>query len=449
MIRIDGRKFDQIRDVKITINFTKYAEGSVLIEMGETKVLCTASIEEKVPPFLRNTGTGWINAEYSMLPRSTQQRKVRDSSKGKIDGRSQEIQRLIGRAIRSVVDLDKLGERTIWVDCDVIQADGGTRTASITGAFVAVAEAIYKLYNDGIIKKMPIENFVSAISVGIVDDECLLDICYEEDSQAQVDMNIIMTDRCEFVEVQGTGEERPFSRKDLNKLLELGEKGNKELIKIQRKALGEIADEILGMEYGDDIVISTGNAHKLEEIGAILKDLNYNIHSLKDVNLDNLEIEENGKTFEHNALIKARTVAKLTNMITIADDSGLEVDAIGKKPGIYSSRYAGENATDAQNREKLLKALKNTPASHRTGRFVCCIAVVFPDGKEFVVRGTCEGSIAFEEKGNNGFGYDSLFIVDNYNKTFAELPASIKNAISHRAKALELMKEELTRRVIR
>ena len=449
MIRIDGRKFDQIRDVKITRNFTKYAEGSVLIEMGETKVLCTASIEEKVPPFLRNTGTGWINAEYSMLPRSTQQRKVRDSSKGKIDGRSQEIQRLIGRAIRSVVDLNKLGERTIWVDCDVIQADGGTRTASITGAFVAVAEAIYKLYKDGLIKKMPIENFVSAISVGIVNDQCLLDICYEEDSHAQVDMNIIMTDKCEFVEVQGTGEERPFSRKDLNKLLELGEKGNKELIKIQRKALGEIADEILGMEYGDDIVISTGNAHKLEEIGAILKDLDYNIHSLKDVNLDNLEIEENGKTFEHNALIKARTVAKLTNMITIADDSGLEVDAIGKKPGIYSSRYAGENATDAENREKLLKALKNTPASHRGGRFVCCIAVVFPDGKEFVVRGTCEGTIAFEEKGDNGFGYDSLFIVDNYNKTFAELPSSIKNAISHRAKELELMKDELTRRVIR
>lgn len=449
MIRIDGRKFDQIRDVKITRNFTKYAEGSVLIEMGETKVVCTASIEEKVPPFLRNTGTGWINAEYSMLPRSTQQRKIRDSSKGKIDGRSQEIQRLIGRAIRSVVDLNKLGERTIWVDCDVIQADGGTRTASITGAFVAVAEAIYKLYSDGLIKKMPIQNFVSAISVGIVNDECLLDICYEEDSNAQVDMNIIMTDRCEFVEVQGTGEERPFSRKDLNKLLELGEKGNKELIRIQRAALGEIADEILGMDYGNDIVISTGNAHKLEEIGAILKDLDYNIHSLKDVNLDDLDIEENGKTFEHNALIKARTVAKLTNMITIADDSGLEVDAIGKKPGIYSARYAGENATDEENREKLLKALKNTPISHRTGRFVCCIAVVFPDGKEFVVRGTCEGTIAFEEKGKNGFGYDSLFLVDNYNKTFAELPSAVKNGISHRAKALELMKEELSRRVIR
>lgn len=449
MIRIDGRKFDQIRDVKITRNFTKYAEGSVLIEMGETKVVCTASIEEKVPPFLRNTGTGWINAEYSMLPRSTQQRKVRDSAKGKIDGRSQEIQRLIGRAIRSVVDLNKLGERTIWVDCDVIQADGGTRTASITGAFVAVAEAIYKLHKDGLIKKMPIQNFVSAISVGIVDNECLLDICYEEDSNAQVDMNIIMTDRCEFVEVQGTGEERPFSRNDLNKLLELGEKGNKELIRIQRAALGEIADEILGMDYGNDIVISTGNAHKLEEIGSILKGLDYNIHSLKDVNLDGLEIEENGKTFEHNALIKAREVAKLTNMITIADDSGIEVDALGKKPGIYSARYAGENATDKENRDKLLKAMKNVPVSNRTGRYVCCIAVVFPDGKEFVVRGTCEGTIAFEEKGKNGFGYDSLFIVENYNKTFAELPVTVKNTMSHRAKALQLMKEELSRRVIR
>ena len=168
MARIDGREFDQIRDLKITRNYTKYAEGSVFIEMGDTKVLCNASIEDKVPPFLRNTGTGWINAEYSMLPRSTQQRKIRDASRGKIDGRSQEIQRLIGRAIRSVVDLDKLGERTIWIDCDVIQADGGTRTASITGAFVAVLDAINKLHKEKAIKHMPVRNFVSAISVGIV-----------------------------------------------------------------------------------------------------------------------------------------------------------------------------------------------------------------------------------------------------------------------------------------
>lgn len=449
MTRIDNRKNDQIRDIKITRDYTRYAEGSVLIEMGETKVICTASIEDKVPPFLRNTGTGWINAEYSMLPRSTHQRKIRESSRGKVDGRTQEIQRLIGRAIRSVIDLDKIGERTIWVDCDVIQADGGTRTASITGAFVAVVDALNKLHKSKAIKTIPVRNFVSAISVGIVNGDHVLDLCYEEDSSAQVDMNIIMTDKGEFVEVQGTGEERPFSRTDLNELLELGEKGNKELIKAQRAALGEIADEILGMEYGDEVVIATNNAHKLEEIGAILEDFDYIIYSLKDVDLGGIEIVEDGKTFEHNALIKARTIAKLTNKISISDDSGLEVDAIGKKPGVYSARYAGENATDEENREKLLKALNNVPMSKRTARFVSAIAVVFPDGKEFVVRGTCEGNIGFEEKGKNGFGYDSLFIVDKYNKTFGEIPASIKNSISHRANALKLMKTEFNKRVCR
>ena len=237
MIRIDGRKFDQIRDVKITRNFTKYAEGSVLIEMGETKVLCTASIEEKVPPFLRNTGTGWINAEYSMLPRSTQQRKVRDSSKGKIDGRSQEIQRLIGRAIRSVVDLNKLGERTIWVDCDVIQADGGTRTTSITGAFIALVDAVNKIHKQKSFKVYPIRKFVCATSVGIVGEEKLLDLCYEEDSNAKVDMNIIGTDDGQFVEIQGTGEEAPFTRSELNEILDLGEKGIKQMIQLQKDCL--------------------------------------------------------------------------------------------------------------------------------------------------------------------------------------------------------------------
>ncbi|MGL4912431.1 MAG: ribonuclease PH [Romboutsia sp.] len=449
MTRIDNRSNDQIRDIKITRDYTRYAEGSVLIEMGETKVICTASIEDKVPPFLRHTGTGWINAEYSMLPRSTHQRKIRESSRGKVDGRTQEIQRLIGRAIRSVIDLKKLGERTIWLDCDVIQADGGTRTASITGAFVAVVDALNKLHKSKAIKEIPVRNFVSAISVGIVNQEHVLDLCYEEDSNAQVDMNIIMTDKGEFVEVQGTGEERPFSRADLNALLELGEKGNKELIKAQRAALGEIADEILGMEYGDEVVIATNNAHKLEEIGSILDDFDYTIYSLKDVDLGGIEIVEDGKTFEHNALIKARTIAKLTKKIAISDDSGLEVDAIGKKPGVYSARYAGENATDEDNRQKLVKALANIPASQRTARFVSAIAVVFPDGKEFVVRGTCEGTIGFEEKGNHGFGYDSLFIVNGYNKTFAEMPATVKNGISHRANALKLMKSEFNKRVVR
>lgn len=444
MSRLENRKNDELREIKITRDYTKYAEGSVLIEMGETKVICTASIEDKVPPFLKNSGSGWITAEYSMLPRSTHQRKVRESSRGKVEGRTQEIQRLIGRALRSVINLKALGEKTIWIDCDVIQADGGTRTASITGAFVAMADALHKLYKSKAINKMPITSFVSAVSVGIVNGENVLDLCYEEDSSAQVDMNIIMTNKGEFVELQGTAEGFPFKKDQLQDLIDLGEKGNEMLIDAQKRSLGEIANLILGEK--SQVVIATSNAHKLEEIGTILKGFQVEILSMKDVNLHGLEIEENGTTFEENALIKAREVMKRTGKIAIADDSGLMVDAIGGKPGIYSARFAGENATDKDNNEKLLKMMNNFNMSKRTARFVSSIAVVFPSGEEFAVRGTCEGKIGFEEKGSNGFGYDPLFIVDKYNKTFGELPSEVKNRISHRSRSLEKMKEEFERR---
>lgn len=244
MNREDGRSYDDLRPVRFTRNYTKYAQGSVLVEMGETKVICTATIEDKVPPFLKNTGKGWITAEYSMLPSSTQNRKIRESSRGKVDGRTQEIQRLIGRALRSIVDLDAIGERTIWIDCDVIQADGGTRTASITGSFVALIDALNNLKEEGNLKYIPIKNFVSAVSVGIIEGKPMLDLCYIEDSTAKVDMNIVMTDKGEFVEVQGTGEESPFSREDLMELLRLGEEGNNELIRLQKEALGSIAEEV-------------------------------------------------------------------------------------------------------------------------------------------------------------------------------------------------------------
>lgn len=239
MNRVDGRRFDEKRPVKMTRNFTMYAEGSVLIEIGNTKVICTASIDDKVPPFLKGTGEGWITSEYGMLPGSTQTRKQRDSARGKVDGRTIEIQRLIGRALRSVVDLKALGERTIWIDCDVIQADGGTRTTSITGAFIALVDAMNKLDNTMQFEKYPIRDYVAAISVGVMKDEKILDLCYEEDSNAQVDMNIVMTEKGQFVEIQGTGEERPFSREEMNTLLELGEKGIREIIEIQKSVLGE------------------------------------------------------------------------------------------------------------------------------------------------------------------------------------------------------------------
>lgn len=236
-MRIDGRKNDQIRTTKVTRNYTKYAEGSVFIEVGDTKVLCNVSIEDKVPPFLKGKGEGWITAEYNMLPRSTGTRKVRDIARLKIDGRTMEIQRLIGRALRSVVDLKALGEKTLWIDCDVIQADGGTRTTSISGAFIALVDAVNKLHKEKPFKVYPIKNFVAATSVGILNGEKILDLCYEEDSQAKVDMNIVMTDEGSFVEVQGTGEESPYTRIELNELIDLGEKGIKQMIQVQKDAL--------------------------------------------------------------------------------------------------------------------------------------------------------------------------------------------------------------------
>ncbi|MFZ3588368.1 ribonuclease PH [Bacillus sp. DJP31] len=239
-MRVDGRVQHDLRKVHIEKDYIKHAEGSVLITVGETKVICTASIEEKVPPFMRGQGKGWVTAEYSMLPRATEQRNIRESSRGKVSGRTMEIQRLIGRALRSVVDLDKLGERTIWIDCDVIQADGGTRTASITGAYVAMVLALSRLSDRKLSSVFPIKGFLAATSVGIDREHgAILDLNYIEDSKADVDMNVVMTGHGEFVELQGTGEEANFSRSQLNDLLDLAEKGIKELIQIQKHVLGE------------------------------------------------------------------------------------------------------------------------------------------------------------------------------------------------------------------
>lgn len=234
MIRIDGRSRTQLRPVKLTVNFVDYAEGSVLIESGQTRVLCVASVEEKVPPFLEGKGQGWVTAEYNMLPRATHTRNARERG-GKISGRTQEIQRLIGRSLRAAVDLPSLGPRTITLDCDVIQADGGTRTASVTGAYIALHRACSRLVEQGVLAVHPVRTAVAAISVGVVEGEILLDLCYAEDSHADVDFNVVMTAGHEFIEVQGTGEGAVFSRESMNAMLDLAEKGISDLLQIQQK----------------------------------------------------------------------------------------------------------------------------------------------------------------------------------------------------------------------
>lgn len=237
MRRGDGRAYDQLRPVKITPGFQSFAEGSVLIELGRTRVICSVSVEEKVPGFLRNKGTGWVTAEYSMLPRSTITRTERDSSRGKVAGRSQEIQRLIGRSLRAITDMTSIGDRTFTIDCDVLQADGGTRTAAITGAYVALYLAMDKLANMGVISSIPLNYAVAATSVGVAHNNRLLDLCYDEDSQAESDFNVVMTSKGEFVEIQGTAETKPFNKETVDFLLGLAEKGIRELFAIQQAVI--------------------------------------------------------------------------------------------------------------------------------------------------------------------------------------------------------------------
>jgi ribonuclease PH len=239
LMRPDGRRPDELRPVTIQRDFLRYAEGSVLITVGDTKVICTASVEDRVPQFLRDSGQGWVTAEYGMLPRATKTRSSRETSTGRPSGRTFEIQRLVGRSLRGITDLPILGERTIWLDCDVFQADGGTRTAAITGAFIALADALHTLRQNGVIKSLPLKDFVAATSVGIVEGEVVLDLCYAEDAIAEVDMNVVMTGAGKFIEVQGTAEEAPFDRSQLDAMLQVAANGIRELITMQRKLLAE------------------------------------------------------------------------------------------------------------------------------------------------------------------------------------------------------------------
>lgn len=238
-MRPDGRQYNELREVKITRDFISTAEGSVLMELGKTRVICTATVEDRVPPFLKDQNRGWVTAEYSMLPRATQIRTLRESTAGRISGRTHEIQRLIGRSLRSVVDLGSIGQKTFWIDCDVIQADGGTRTAAITGAFICLADACGLAVRKGLIQKNPIKDYLAAVSIGIVNGENMLDLCYQEDSAADVDMNIVMTGKEQLVEIQGTAEGHPFSTETLENLLRLSKEGIATLISLQK---GLIAD---------------------------------------------------------------------------------------------------------------------------------------------------------------------------------------------------------------
>ena len=431
MPRPDNRKPNELRPCDITPDFVRTADGSCLIRCGGTRVICTASVEESVPPFLKGKNLGWLTAEYSMLPASTGRRKARDGVKK--DGRGVEISRLIGRALRQAVDRRFLGERTITIDCDVLEADGGTRTASITGGFVALCCAVDKLIQQGKLKESPIVHQIAAVSAGIVEDVPCLDLCYLEDSAAQTDMNFVMDETGAFVELQGTGEGRAFSRAELNEILALGEKGIQELHELQRKALGQRAEVIAPKRT---LVIASNNAHKIQEITEMVGD-RLRVISMGEAGFTG-DIDENGETFEDNAVIKARAVAKATGFCALGDDSGLSVDALDGAPGVHSARYCGHHGDDKANNDLLIANMADVPAEDRTAEFVCAMALSLPNGEVKTVRGTCPGVITFTPRGTGGFGYDPYFEYLS-GETFAEMAQEEKNRISHRANAMQLM----------
>ena len=445
-MRIDGRGLQEIRPVKITRHYTAYAEGSVLIECGNTKVLCTASVEDRVPRFLKGTGTGWVTAEYSLLPRATHTRVPREAAKGKQTGRTVEIQRLIGRALRSVVDLEALGEVSITIDCDVLQADGGTRTASITGAFVALVDAIHSLY-DGY-GKFPITDYLAAISMGIGDNGPMLDLCYEEDSAAVVDMNVVCTGKGQLVEVQGTGEHGTFTRDELNGLLDLGESGTKALMQVQREALGEVGDLVGRENPPKAVVLATRNKGKIREFTAAFEELGFTVWTIDDI-VDIVEPEETGSTFLENAEMKALYYAEACGLPCVADDSGLEVDALGGAPGVLSARYAGDHGNDEANNQRLVEKLAEVPAEERTARYQCALVWATPAGQVVSATGSCEGRIQLTPMGKGGFGYDPYFYIPKLKTTMANISMEQKQAISHRGKALRALVEQLRNTIIK
>ncbi len=419
-----------LRPVSIQIHFLRTAP-SCLIACGGTRVLCTATVQEGVPPFLRGKGRGWLTAEYAMLPASTGSRKARDGAHK--DGRGVEISRLIGRSLRQAVDLVRLGERTITIDCDVLEADGGTRTASITGGFVALALAVDQLIQKGLLFDSPIARQVAAVSVGMVDGEATLDLCYAQDSRADVDMNVVMDGEGNFIEVQGTGEGAVFARRDLNALLDLAADGIAELAEKQREALGDAAQWVAPKV--PRLLLASNNAHKVDELKKILVG-RYDVVSLREVGLD-IEVEETGKTFAENAALKAEAVMHRTGCPALADDSGLMVDALGGAPGVRSARYAGTHGNDAANNRLLLANLADKPGPI-TARFVSAIALARPDRETLVVEGTVEGEIVSTPRGEGGFGYDPLFEYES-GKTFAEMTGEEKNVVSHRARATQAL----------
>ncbi len=430
MSRHDGRSADDLRPITITRGWLDHAEGSCLVEFGRTRVLVAASATEGVPRWRKGSGLGWVTAEYAMLPRATHTRSDRESVKGKVGGRTHEISRLVGRSLRAAVDLSLLGENSISVDCDVLQADGGTRTAAITGAWVALADACARLG-----KPQAMVRTIAAVSVGVVDGVPVLDLDYPEDVSAGTDMNVVATAGGDLIEVQGTAEGAPFSRSRARRAPRPRARRDRPPdVPAGRGAGVAAAGRAPAVTR---VVLASRNAGKLAELQRMLP-------GLELVALDPAfePGPETAASFEENALAKAREACAHTGLPAVADDSGLSVDALNGMPGVLSARWAGRHGDDAANTALLLAQLGDVPDERRGAGFVCAAAYALPDGREHVVRGELRGVVARAPRGGNGFGYDPVLLVGD--RTAGEMAPAEKDAVSHRGQALRALAPLLT-----
>ena len=426
-----SRSYDRapadIRPVTIDPGFVASADGSALISIGKTRVICTASVNESVPRWMQGRGKGWVTAEYAMLPASTGDRKQRDISKGKQDGRGVEIQRLIGRSLRVVVDFKAMGERSVYVDCDVLEADGGTRCAAITGGYVALRQAFQKLIDKKAMETMPLNGSVAAVSVGMVDGRALCDLDYIEDSNAEVDANVVMTGDGGLVEVQATAERTPLSRASLDELLALAEGGIARLREVQERVA---------------LILATGNRHKLAEMAELLPAV-----ELQPLPAGFEMPPEDGDSFAANALIKARAARAATGEVVIADDSGIDAEDLGGGAGhlLGSLRRRGRQRR-GQPRQAAARSRRRRRQPPRRLRLRARVDRRAA-GAEHVFEARCEGRLLGERRGEGGFGYDPAFVPDDTGpedeRTYSELSAAEKNAISHRGRAARLLAAHL------
>jgi ribonuclease PH/non-canonical purine NTP pyrophosphatase (RdgB/HAM1 family) len=442
MYRPSKREKDELRQFSIEPDYMGNPEGSCMVKAGNTHVLCVATVEKSVPMFLRGTGKGWVTAEYGMLPRSTDQRMRREAAIGKQSGRTLEIQRLIGRSLRAIIDMDKLNEYQIKIDCDVIRADGGTRTAAISGAYVALSKAVDFMLEKGIINENPIYEQVAAVSCGIFKGEPVLDLDFYEDSNAQADSNFVLTASGKIIEVQGTAEKEPFSKSELMELLSLAEKGVSEIAQEQNRALKKGANR-RKFKPGDEIIIATHNMGKFKEFKNALAPYTENVLSGNDINLP--DVEETEETFEGNAKLKAIAGAKHTGKIVIADDSGFCVKKLKGKPGVYSKRFAVEVGNGKENYPAAIAKLNEELGNNKDRRasFCCCLVIAWPDGHTETLNGRVNGKLLKTLQGEDGFGFDPAFVPNGHDRTFAEMSLEEKQKLSHRGKALSSLIEEV------